>query len=92
MDVKLLDENKMSGLATWAKKFCEDGAVKDVMPDNDKILEYATGFKKSVASGTTRSSHIRLNANRDESDTRYNLYLDSALNQLDSDDSTDIPS
>ena len=53
MDVKLLDENKMSGLATWAKKFCEDGAVKDVMPDNDKILEYAARFKKSAESSTT---------------------------------------
>lgn len=30
-DVKLLDEDKMSGLAAWAKK-----------PDNDKLLEYAT--------------------------------------------------
>ena len=82
----------MPGLAAWAKKFCEDGAVKDVMPDNDKILEYAAGFKKSAESGTTRLSHIRLDADRDKSDTRYNLYLDSALNQLDSDDSTDIPS
>ena len=46
----------------------------------------------SVESGTTRSSRIRLDADRDESDTRYNLYLNSALNRLDSDDSTDIPS
>lgn len=30
-DVKLLDEDKMSGLAAWAKK-----------PDNNNILEYAT--------------------------------------------------
>ena len=43
----------MSGLATWAKKFCEDGAMKDVMPDNDKILEYAARFKKSAESSTT---------------------------------------
>ena len=38
------------------------------------------------------SSRIPLDADRDESDTIYILYLDLALNQLDSDDSTDIPS
>ena len=47
-DVKLLDKDKMSGLVAWAKKFCED-----VMPDNDKILEYAARFKKSAESSTT---------------------------------------
>ena len=38
------------------------------------------------------SSRINFDANRDESNTRYNLYLDSALNRLDLDDSTGIPS
>ncbi|KAL6350455.1 hypothetical protein AAG906_019102 [Vitis piasezkii] len=85
----LLDEDKMPGLAAWAKKFCDDGAVKDVL-HNDKILEYA-GVQKLVESAT-RPSHIRLDADCDKSDTKYNLYLDSALNWLDSDDSTDIPS
>ena len=47
------------------------------------------GFKKSAESGTTRPSRIRLDADRNESDTRY---LDSTLNRLDSDDSTDIQS
>ncbi|XP_034688120.1 keratin, type II cytoskeletal 1-like [Vitis riparia] len=37
-----------------------------------------------------RPSRIHLDAGHDESDTGYNLYLDSALNRLDSDDSTDI--
>ncbi|WKA02643.1 hypothetical protein VitviT2T_020805 [Vitis vinifera] len=46
----------------------------------------------SAESGTTRPSRIRLDADRDESDTRYILYLNSDLNRLDSDDSTDIPS
>lgn len=41
-DVKLLDENKMSGLEAWAKKFCEKDAAKDEKSDNDKLLEYAT--------------------------------------------------
>ena len=53
---------------------------------------FSSGFKISAESGTTRPSRIRLDADRDESDTRYNLYLNSALNRLDSDDSTDIPS
>ena len=36
---------------------------------------FATAFKKSAESGTTRPSRIRLEVDRDESDTRY---LDSA--------------
>ena len=49
-------------------------------------------FKKSVEFGMTWPSRISLDTDRDESDTRYILYLDSALNRLDSDDLTDIPS
>ena len=56
------------------------------------IASTTPGFKKLAESGMTRSSHIRLDADCDEFDTRYILYLDLALNWLDSDDSTDIPS
>ena len=57
-----------------------------------KVQQSVVGFKKSIESGMTRSSRIRLDIGLDESDIRYNLYLDSALNWLDSDDSIDIPS
>ena len=43
----------------------------------------------SAKSYPPRPSRIRLDADRNESDTRY---LDSTLNRLDSDDSTDIQS
>ncbi|GAV65393.1 GST_C domain-containing protein/GST_N_3 domain-containing protein [Cephalotus follicularis] len=39
--VKLLDEAKTPGLAKWAERFCADPAVKDVMPEVDKLLEFA---------------------------------------------------
>jgi glutathione S-transferase len=39
--VKLLDEAKNPGLCGWAERFCSDGAVKDVMPETDKLVEFA---------------------------------------------------
>ncbi|XP_050118549.1 glutathione S-transferase U17-like isoform X3 [Malus sylvestris] len=39
--VKLLDEAKIPGLAKWAEKFSADPAVKDVMPETDKLAEVA---------------------------------------------------
>ena len=48
-DVKLLDEEKMPGLAAWAIKFCLDGAVKDVMPDKDELLDYANMVFQAMA-------------------------------------------
>lgn len=40
-NVKLLDESKTPNLCRWAKKVCADASVKDVMPDTDKLLEFA---------------------------------------------------
>ena len=48
------------------------------------------GFKKSAESGTTQLSRIYLDVGRNEFDTRYNLYLDSTLNRLDSGNSINI--
>ncbi|CAN6727297.1 unnamed protein product [Malus baccata var. baccata] len=39
--VKLLDKAKIPGLAKWAEKFSADPAVKDVMPETDKLAEVA---------------------------------------------------
>ncbi|KAB1207961.1 Glutathione S-transferase U17 [Morella rubra] len=38
--VKLLDEAKTPRLVKWADRFCADGAVKDVMPETDKLIEF----------------------------------------------------
>jgi len=39
--VKLLDEAKTPGLVKWADRFCADGAVKGVMPETEKLMEFA---------------------------------------------------
>lgn len=39
--VKLLDQAKTPGLVNWADKFCAHAAVKDVMPETDKLAEIA---------------------------------------------------
>lgn len=38
-DIKVIDEVKSPGLFKWAKVFCEDDAVSDVMPSTDKLIE-----------------------------------------------------
>ncbi|XP_010255950.1 PREDICTED: glutathione S-transferase U17-like [Nelumbo nucifera] len=39
--IKLLDEEKMPALVGWAERFCSDVAVKDVMPQTEKLMEFA---------------------------------------------------
>ncbi|CAL5355026.1 unnamed protein product [Camellia sinensis] len=39
--VKLLDETKTPGLVGWAERFCSDDAVKNVIPETEKLLEFA---------------------------------------------------
>ncbi|GAA0153652.1 transferase [Lithospermum erythrorhizon] len=38
--LKVLDETKMPNLVVWANKFCQHPAVKDVLPDVDKLMEF----------------------------------------------------
>jgi len=40
-NVKFLDEAKTPSLVAWADVFCGDEAVKDVMPETDKLAEFA---------------------------------------------------
>ena len=47
--VKLLDADKTPGLAGWADKFCLDDSVKDVMPETDKLVEFAKILFQSKA-------------------------------------------
>ncbi|KAI8023683.1 Glutathione S-transferase U18 [Camellia lanceoleosa] len=40
-DVKVLDITKMPRLAKWAERFCSDDAVKNVIPEIEKLSEFA---------------------------------------------------
>uniref|UniRef100_A0A2P2J5A5 glutathione transferase n=1 Tax=Rhizophora mucronata TaxID=61149 RepID=A0A2P2J5A5_RHIMU len=39
--VKLLDESKIPGLMKWAEIFSSDPAVKDVLPETEKLAGFA---------------------------------------------------
>ncbi|XVE75168.1 hypothetical protein DITRI_Ditri12bG0073900 [Diplodiscus trichospermus] len=38
--IKLLSEAKTPALVNWAERFCSNAAVKDVMPETDKLAEF----------------------------------------------------
>ncbi|KAK9119488.1 hypothetical protein Scep_017581 [Stephania cephalantha] len=38
---KVIDEEKTPGLVGWAQRFCAHVAVRDVLPETHKLLEYA---------------------------------------------------
>uniref|UniRef100_A0A5K1EKA1 GST C-terminal domain-containing protein n=1 Tax=Nymphaea colorata TaxID=210225 RepID=A0A5K1EKA1_9MAGN len=40
-EVKLLHPSKTPKLVAWAQSFCKDEAVKEVMPETDKLAEFA---------------------------------------------------
>lgn len=48
--VELLDESKTPYLSKWAVNFCADPAVKDVMPETEKLAEFAKILAKARAS------------------------------------------
>lgn len=39
--IKLLSEAKTPALLNWAHRFCSDAAVKYLMPDTEKLAEFA---------------------------------------------------
>ncbi|KAK9116931.1 hypothetical protein Sjap_015878 [Stephania japonica] len=45
-EVKLLDEERTPGLVGWAERFCSHEAVKDVIPETEKLIEVAKLFSK----------------------------------------------
>lgn len=55
-NLKLLDEAKTPGLAAWADKFRAHDAVKGVMPETDKLMEFAkiviARFQAAAAAAT----------------------------------------
>ncbi|XP_052186853.1 glutathione S-transferase U17-like [Diospyros lotus] len=40
-DLKVLDEAATPGLAAWAERFCSHEAVKGVIPETERLIEYA---------------------------------------------------
>ncbi|KAK9116933.1 hypothetical protein Sjap_015880 [Stephania japonica] len=40
-EVTLLDEERLPGLVGWTERFCSHEAVKDVMPETEKLIEFA---------------------------------------------------
>uniref|UniRef100_A0A5B6ZHY8 Glutathione S-transferase n=1 Tax=Davidia involucrata TaxID=16924 RepID=A0A5B6ZHY8_DAVIN len=44
-DAQLLTEAKTPNLVGWAERFCSDDAVKDVIPEAEKLLEIAKMFQ-----------------------------------------------
>uniref|UniRef100_A0A1D1YPM8 Glutathione S-transferase n=1 Tax=Anthurium amnicola TaxID=1678845 RepID=A0A1D1YPM8_9ARAE len=42
---KILDEAKTPQLAAWADRFCADEAVKEVMPETEKLVEFAKAMQ-----------------------------------------------
>ncbi|KAG8500667.1 hypothetical protein CXB51_004349 [Gossypium anomalum] len=56
--MKLLDEGKTPGLVKWADRFCSHAAVKDVMPDTDKLAEFGKFvIAKIRAAGAAAEMH-----------------------------------
>ncbi|GMI79820.1 GLUTATHIONE S-TRANSFERASE 29, glutathione S-transferase TAU 18 [Hibiscus trionum] len=57
-DMKQLDEGKTPGLVEWADRFSSHAAVKDVMPDTDKLAEFGKMvIAKIRAAGAAAEMH-----------------------------------
>ncbi|KAK3161632.1 hypothetical protein QOZ80_1BG0079540 [Eleusine coracana subsp. coracana] len=53
--VTLLDEARFPGLAAWAERFMAVDAVREVMPDSDKVMEQYKGFLTKWIASADRS-------------------------------------
>ncbi|XP_031489362.1 glutathione S-transferase U17-like [Nymphaea colorata] len=48
MGMKLLDETKFPKLAAWSEAFCEAESVKEVMPEPERLAEFAMVIRERV--------------------------------------------
>lgn len=46
---KLLDEMRTPRLAAWAARFCAHEAVRDVMPDAGRLVEFGEALRAALA-------------------------------------------
>jgi len=51
---KVLDETKTPALVKWAEAFAAHPAVKGVLPETDKLLEFARGFVQRMVATTPK--------------------------------------
>lgn len=51
--VKLLDETKTPGLVQWAQRFCSNDAVKDVLPEPEKLIEVLKKIQAMLKAAAT---------------------------------------
>ncbi|XP_078175938.1 glutathione S-transferase U18-like isoform X2 [Carex rostrata] len=47
--IKFLDEEKVPGLVAWSERFCGHEAVKEIMPEVDKLVEFAAVLMRATA-------------------------------------------
>lgn len=52
--VKLLDEGTTPGLLRWAERFGAHDAVKDVLPETGKLLEFAKIHMAKIVASTPK--------------------------------------
>ncbi|KAG5521087.1 hypothetical protein RHGRI_033594 [Rhododendron griersonianum] len=43
-DIKILDKSQAPGIFRWAHKFGSNATVKDVIPETEKLVEFAKMF------------------------------------------------
>ncbi|XP_025013289.2 pentatricopeptide repeat-containing protein At1g05670, mitochondrial [Ricinus communis] len=55
-EVKLLDEAKTPGLVKWAETFSSHPAVKDVLPETDKLVEFGKSLFARLRAAKSGSS------------------------------------
>jgi glutathione S-transferase len=48
--IRFLNEEKVPGLAAWSERFCAHDAVKEIMPDSDKLVEFTALVISAIAS------------------------------------------
>ncbi|KAF3327544.1 glutathione S-transferase U17-like protein [Carex littledalei] len=47
--IKFLDEEKVPGLVAWSERFCGHDAVKEIMPEADKLVEFTAVLMRAAA-------------------------------------------
>ncbi|XP_073316431.1 glutathione S-transferase U17-like [Primulina huaijiensis] len=52
LEIELLDLNKTPKLARWARSFCSDHVVEDVLPETQKLLELNRKIQDFIKAGS----------------------------------------
>lgn len=52
LEIELLDRNKTPELAKWARSFCSEDVVEDVLPESGKLLELNRKIQDFIKAGS----------------------------------------